>query len=390
LLALPAAAQNTWTAKALLPSPGRETAVAFAVNGKGYLVGGWNSPTQVYNDTWEYDPGTNTWAQKADLPVPTVGRHNAVGLAIASQGYVGTGRDRANVRQNDWWAFNPALNQWTRKADVPGGVRANGFGFGLGNRGYVGGGYSGTREQPDFHAYDPATDTWTACAPFPGAARTYVGTFTLSTAQGNTGYTVGGYNGFTLLPSTETWAYNPSTDTWTQRAALPAGRFTMVAWGLGSRGYAGSGLTNSSGNPLADYWAYDPAADTWTAVATLGGGAKGWATGFTLNGKGYLLSGTGPSGTAAPSSELWEYSPAVLATQVRVADAHSSWPNPTTGLLQLTRPAAGSLRVYSGNGQLLKTLPLRPGPNTIDLSSLPNGSYVLKTGSLVRRVVVQH
>jgi hypothetical protein len=46
--------------------------------------------------------------------------------------------------------------------------------------------------------------------------------------------------------------------------------------------------------------------------------------------------------------------------------------------------------VYSGNGQLLKTLPLRPGPNTIDLSSLPNGSYVLKTGSLVRRVVVQH
>lgn len=69
LLPLLTSAQNTWTPRASLPSPGRETAVAFAVGGKGYLLGGWNSPTQIFNDLWAFDPATNQWAQRADLPV---------------------------------------------------------------------------------------------------------------------------------------------------------------------------------------------------------------------------------------------------------------------------------------------------------------------------------
>jgi hypothetical protein len=382
-----AAAQNGWTQKGLLPSLGRETAVAFSLNGKGYLVGGWNNTALVYNDTWQYDPATNTWSQLADLPV--LGRHNAVGMAVGALGFVGTGRDRNNVRKSDWWAFDPIQNLWTRKTDVPGGVRANGFGFALGSRGYVGGGYSGTRELTDVYAYDAVADTWTPCAAFPGAARTYVGTFTLSTTTGNTGYTVGGYNGFTFLPSAETWAYNPITDRWARRADLPAGRFTLVAWGLGSKGYAGGGLTNSNADPLADYWSYDPVADVWAAIAPLGGGAKGWATGFALNGKGYLLSGTGPLATAAPSSELWEYTPALLATTSAVDTALGCWPNPTTGVLHFNNPGSTSLRVYSSTGRLVKTLPLKAGETSVNLASLPAGTYVLKSGQLVGRVVVQ-
>ncbi|KAA9327168.1 T9SS type A sorting domain-containing protein [Hymenobacter busanensis] len=385
---LPAAAfaQNTWQQKAPLPLPGRETAACFALNGKGYLVGGWTSPTQVYNDLWAYDPATNTWAQLADLPV--AGRHNAVGLAIGGQGYVGTGRSATNVRQRDWWQYSPATNQWTRKADVPGALRANGFGFAVAGLGYVGAGYSGNAELVDFYAYDPATDTWTRRADYPGAARTYVGTFTLNDAIG---YAVGGYNGFTTASSAETWAFDPATNTWTRRADLPAGRATPVAWGLNGRGYAGSGLSVNNTTPHADFWTYDPAANTWAAVASLGGGPRGWANGFAVGGRGYLLGGSGPS-DVLPSSNLWEYVP--LATAATRTKAHQlkleAAPNPTSGRLRLTSPQAGLLRVYSAQGRLVRSQALPAGSSTVDVSGLAAGRYTLRLGSAVGQVLIQH
>lgn len=372
---LPAAAQNTWTARAPLPVPGRETAATFELNGFGYLVGGWVNPTDVRNDLWRYDPASNTWSQLADLPV--AGRHNAVGMAIGNRGYMGTGRDSLNTRLRDWWAFNPDSNTWRRRANFPGPVRAHACGFAIDSLGYLGAGYSGTTELLDFYAYSPATNSWTARARYPSDARTHASTFTLA----GRGYVVGGYNGFTSVASAQTWAFNPDSNAWHRCANLPAPRMTAVTWALGDAGYAGAGLQNPNGPAFGDFWRYNPITNGWSAVAPFGGGTSGWASGFALNGKGYLVGGS-PTGAPSPSSALWEYVPPnpMGAATGLPSLLPRCWPNPTNGILYVT----GSLltaeaRLYGGQGQLVRTWPAAAqGRLMLDLSGLPTGTYWLQ------------
>ena len=54
-------------------------------------------------DFWEYDPSSNTWAQKADFGGPA--RYAAVGFSIGLKGYIGTGYDGGY--QNDFWEYGP-------------------------------------------------------------------------------------------------------------------------------------------------------------------------------------------------------------------------------------------------------------------------------------------
>lgn len=65
---------------------------------------------------------------------------------------------------------------------------------------------------------------------------------------------------------TRLWAYDPSTDTWTQKADFPgAARSRGVGFALARRGYFGLGLT-PDGQGLRDLWQYDPIADRWQYV----------------------------------------------------------------------------------------------------------------------------
>ena len=67
-------------------------------------------------------------------------------------------------------------------------------------------------------------------------------------------------------------------------------RFETVGLGIGSKGYVGTGtLYNSGYTRLNDFWEFDPAADPWAQKANLNGEGRWEASGFTLNGKGYLV-----------------------------------------------------------------------------------------------------
>ena len=65
----------------------RISAVGFSVGGRGYLTTGY---AILYGgnrkDLWEYDPVTDGWTQRADLPGEA--RKEAVGFAINDKGYV--------------------------------------------------------------------------------------------------------------------------------------------------------------------------------------------------------------------------------------------------------------------------------------------------------------
>lgn len=100
---------DTWTAKTALDDDdqpavtiSRELTTTFVINGLAYLVGGASS--SIDSQVWEYDAATDTWTQKTTFEGAT--RESAVGFAIGGKGYVTTGRN-SSARYDDIWQFDP-------------------------------------------------------------------------------------------------------------------------------------------------------------------------------------------------------------------------------------------------------------------------------------------
>ena len=84
------AAANTWTAKARIPVRVSSTDGAAELDGKIYVSGGfsrrWDETRQVWRretlkSLYVYNPATNTWARKRDMPITTVN-----GASVGYQG----------------------------------------------------------------------------------------------------------------------------------------------------------------------------------------------------------------------------------------------------------------------------------------------------------------
>jgi hypothetical protein len=56
-----------------------------------------------------------------------------------------------------------------------------------------------------------------------------------------------------------------------------------------------------------DFWKYDPNNDLWTQVASIGGTPRQAATGFSIDGLGYVFGGT--TALSSETNELWSYDP---------------------------------------------------------------------------------
>jgi N-acetylneuraminic acid mutarotase len=90
---------------------------------------------------------------------------------------------------------------------------------------------------------------------------------------------------------TDWYAYDPTTDTWTQKASLPGiGRTGAVGFTLGGLGYVATGGPNYSNN----VYRYDPVLDQWTTLPNFAGTPRRYAAGFVLGEYAYVCNGQGP------------------------------------------------------------------------------------------------
>ena len=147
---------NTWSTAAPLPTA-RGAGVGFAINGKGYVVGGYDG-TSVLGTNEEYDPATDTWTTKA--PMPTA-RKRCTCFVIDSIAYVVGGEDATDTPLGTTESYNPATDTWTTCAAMP-TPRADLEGFELGGRGHAVCGRDAVSVLATHEEYDPTTDTWTA------------------------------------------------------------------------------------------------------------------------------------------------------------------------------------------------------------------------------------
>src|ERR1700741_160192 len=128
-------AQDTWTQKASFGTV-RIGASSFVINDKIYVVGGWDY-TNFLNDLWEYDPTLDTWTQKTSFP--GAARDCGIAFSVGNKGYYGTGNNGTQFSNHlaDFWEYDPATDSWAQKNNFPGGARFGAVAFTVNGNGYV-------------------------------------------------------------------------------------------------------------------------------------------------------------------------------------------------------------------------------------------------------------
>lgn len=97
------------------------------------------------------------------------------------------------------------------------------------------------------------------------------------------------------------------TEVWVQKANIPGNvaRGWAIGFSIDGKGYIGGG--DVGGFSLrSDFYRYDPEFDTWTQIADFGGGVRDGAYSCTYDGKAYVIGGFDGSFALG---EVWEYEP---------------------------------------------------------------------------------
>lgn len=244
----------------------------------------------------------NAWTQKANYP--STARAYAVGLSIGNKGYMGMGfTSSTNTYFNDFWEYDPVNDAWSQKSNFGGTGRQGAVGFSIGNKGYVGTGYDVTGTfRNDIWEYDPGTNVWTPKAAFGGNGRYLAVGFSLGTK----GY-IGTGSGGPSNTYADFWEYDPIANSWASKALLTGGaRLGATSFTIGTKAYVGSGQLNFNG--LSDFWEFDPTANSWTQKTSLTTPLYG-ATSWAIGSKGYLTGGYQTSPILNASDKLWQFDP---------------------------------------------------------------------------------
>jgi N-acetylneuraminic acid mutarotase len=280
---------GTWrTMPSLLPA--RWRAAADVLDKSIVVVGGRNG-LEIFDRVDAYNVETRAWTALKSLPVPL---YDLIGVTtIHGKLYVAGGVSTTGNCLKTLFVYDPATNSWTRKADMPRtgchGVQANVLG-----QLYVYTLYTGSAAEPTlFASYNPSTDKWVR-RPIPDEVHQ---SWPVGGAINGKFYLTGGVDASGQADRV-LQVYDPATRMWTKKSPIPTGRdgaFAAVVHGK---------LFVAGGVGLRDTWvmtdvveAYDPLTDTWAAgpsmLAPRGFGASGWA-----GGKFFTIDGTTPSLTS--------------------------------------------------------------------------------------------
>ncbi len=251
------ATSNTWTTKRQMPAP--PGGKAGTLNGIIYVMGGRNSSGRSL-PTLAYNVSTNSWTTVRPLPSARGGVNGVTPLK--GKLFVSGGSNSSGQLTRTLFIYDPATNTWSRGADMP---RAAGCGIQGAIKGqlYVWAGCIGVPQVPDAHRlfrYNPHTNSWVTLAPPP--RRHTFGPF--GGALGDKFYVGGGW--WDHAPTGFVYAYDPATNTWTDRAARSHafGAFAVLRGKL----YVAGGI-DDVGFPTNDLSVYDPVTNTWETEAPM-------------------------------------------------------------------------------------------------------------------------
>ena len=284
----------TWRERAPIPNSrqqGFNSLGSGVINGIVYVVGDRNG-TFYSMALLAYDPASNTWTEKAP---PLVQRSGVSGAAANGLLYVLGGaffNNGSTIYPPDLEAYDPLSDSWTTKAQLPTPRAGVGVAM-LNGKLFAVGGSVGSMILPTVEAYDPQTDSWTTKAPLP-TARTNP---SVSVINGIL-YAVGGTDGTSVLTTVE--AYDPVSDMWSAKAPLPIATLSAGSGVVGGVLHVFGG-SNSYGISSTTF-AFTPDSDNDSAFSLLNGGNTfngNQAVSGTITANGFVGSGSGLTGVNA-------------------------------------------------------------------------------------------
>ena len=201
----------------------------------------------------------------------------------------------------------------------------------------IGGNNSAGAALNTVQAYNPSTNTWSTKASLPAARQSGNGATTIT----GTIYVAGGQDASGALTRT-LYAYKSSTNIWTTKANMPAFGGCGGSAVIGGKLYVFSGCTrtNTGGQTAAGLLhRYDPGTNTWATLRPAPAAHFQPAVGST-GGKLYVVGGNN-GGSGTQTSRLDVYDPATNTWSTRAA-------MPTARVAAAGVVAAGKLYVMGG------------------------------------------
>ncbi len=201
------------------PGLGVEDAIAFSINGIGYVgLGTTGYSNDVTPWMYKFDPSDRgeghaygKWIQLADFPGGN--RTKAVCFTIGDNVYVSCGMDNDGNYKNDLWMCRQTTGDnlsWVQRAPFPGTARIDAVGFALGENGYIGTGLDADSARSDFWRYNPFINKWDQRAYFGGEPRYEAVGAGVEMSNGDfRGFIGTGWGGNSGLYYSDFWHYRP-------------------------------------------------------------------------------------------------------------------------------------------------------------------------------------
>ncbi|MFC2101226.1 kelch repeat-containing protein [Bacteroidota bacterium] len=242
--------QVTWDSLAPLNNAPGIPAVA-AANGKLYVMSG-ALGTNV--PTWEYNPATNTWAQKQGIPN---GCYWSTAVTVNNKIYVmGGGHPYPGQKYN--YIYDPSTDSWTSGADLLTGRMYHSAAAANGKIYLMGGQNGDGTSEWYFEEYNPVNDSWSTKAQLPHNGAWYCG----AAGIGNYIYRIaGGGSSNTLIKD---WfdVYNTTTNTWVTKEKFHKGLHAPAAVTINEEIYLFGGYSNFT--YMDSVWIYNTITETWS------------------------------------------------------------------------------------------------------------------------------
>jgi N-acetylneuraminic acid mutarotase len=338
---------NPWKKAAPFPQPDEELYGA-AVNGKMYVMGGWDEG-KAAGLNYEYDPATDKWTQKRGMPRSA--HHAAIATANGKLYVIGgfvPPKDTQIPTGGAWepiadtWEYDPAADSWKSLAPVP-TKRGAAVAVEVAGKIYVIGGATTVADSKDPYftffgpslvlttneVFDPATNKWESRRSM-SVARNHA----YAAAVNGKIYVIGGRTGHAfILSATNTDVveeYSPVNDMWSApKERMPTPR-SGGAWGTdGRRIYVAGGevTTKELVGAFRAVEAYEPATNSWISLPPMPMPRHGIA-GAVIGNEFHLVSGMIQS---AGALSFLDPRLEVHTGQHDVLELNFFFPTPTTG-----------------------------------------------------------
>jgi N-acetylneuraminic acid mutarotase len=162
---------------------------AVALGGKIYALGGQTTGDVPLASVEEYDPASNTWTNKTDMPLPRV----SFGAVVVNGKIYVIGGRMNNTPIAPVYAFDPNANSWTTNASLPTTRETPGVVALNGRILVMGGTSSGAVVRDTVEEFDPVGNFWRPRAGLPAPRNECY-----AVMVGEVLYLFGGYNDYTM------------------------------------------------------------------------------------------------------------------------------------------------------------------------------------------------